>query len=79
MEADRRTRRSSRSTSRRSIARWLEEKLDELDALVEAGETLELVGRLAAIVREPQRLGADAETGAANRDARLRDRLTATG
>ena len=36
---------------------WLEEKLDELDALVEAGETLELVGRLAAIVREPQRLG----------------------
>jgi FlaA1/EpsC-like NDP-sugar epimerase len=44
---------------------WLEEKLDELDALVEAGETLELVGRLAAIVREPQRLVADAETGAA--------------
>ena len=44
---------------------WLEEKLDELDALVEAGETLELVGRLAAIVREPQRLGADAEAGAA--------------
>jgi len=48
---------------------WLEEKLDELDALVEAGETLELVGRLAAIAREPQRLverlGADAETGAA--------------
>ncbi len=36
---------------------WLEEKLDELDALVEGGETLELVGRLAAIVREPQRLG----------------------
>ena len=60
-----RTRRSSRSTSRRSIAPWLEGKLDELDALVEAGETLELVGRLAAIVREPQRLGADAETGAA--------------
>ena len=44
---------------------WLEEKLDELDALVEAGETLELVGRLAAIVREPQRLATDAETGAA--------------
>jgi FlaA1/EpsC-like NDP-sugar epimerase len=37
---------------------WLEEKLDELDALVEAGETLELVGRLAAIVREPQRIQA---------------------
>ncbi len=46
---------------------WLEEKLDELDALVEAGETLELVGRLAAIVREPQRLIPElgAETGAA--------------
>ena len=43
---------------------WLEEKLDELDALVEAGETLELVGRLAAIVREPKRLG-EPETGAA--------------
>jgi len=39
---------------------WLEEKLDELDALVEGGETLELVGRLAAIVREPKR-----EAGAA--------------
>jgi len=44
---------------------WLEEKLDELDALVEAGETLELVGRLAAIAREPKRLGADADPGAA--------------
>src|SRR6187397_249850 len=48
---------------------WLEEKLDELYALVEAGETLELVGHLAAIVREPrrlvERLGANAETGVA--------------
>jgi FlaA1/EpsC-like NDP-sugar epimerase len=35
---------------------WLEEKLDELERLVETGETLELVGRLAAIVREPRRL-----------------------
>ena len=33
---------------------WLEGKLDELERLVEAGDTLELVGRLAAIVREPQ-------------------------
>ena len=32
-------------------------KLDELRRLVEGGETLELVGRLAAIVREPRRLG----------------------
>jgi FlaA1/EpsC-like NDP-sugar epimerase len=38
--------------------RWLEEKLDELEALVEGGETLELVGRLAAIVREPKRIQA---------------------
>ena len=47
---------------------WLEEKLDELHALVEGGETLELVGRLAAIVREPQRLVErlnGTETGAA--------------
>ena len=43
---------------------WLEAKLDELEALVEGGETLELVGRLAAIVREPQRLNGT-ETGAA--------------
>jgi FlaA1/EpsC-like NDP-sugar epimerase len=33
---------------------WLDEQLDELERLVEAGETLELVGRLAAIVREPR-------------------------
>jgi FlaA1/EpsC-like NDP-sugar epimerase len=32
---------------------WLDGKLDELERLVEAGDTLELVGRLAAIVREP--------------------------
>ncbi|HEX4930405.1 MAG TPA: hypothetical protein VFV62_06805, partial [Gaiellaceae bacterium] len=43
---------------------WLEAKLDELEALVEGGETLELVGRLAAIVREPQRLNG-VEAGAA--------------
>jgi len=43
---------------------WLEERLDELDALVEAGETLELVGRLAAIAREPRRL-VEREAGAA--------------
>ena len=35
---------------------WLEGQLDELERLVEAGDTLELVGRLAAIVREPQAL-----------------------
>ncbi|HUQ23911.1 MAG TPA: nucleoside-diphosphate sugar epimerase/dehydratase [Gaiellaceae bacterium] len=42
---------------------WLGERLDELETLVEAGDTLELVGRLAAIVREPQRVAV--ETGAA--------------
>lgn len=35
---------------------WLDAQLDELERLVEAGDTLEIVGRLAAIVREPQRL-----------------------
>jgi FlaA1/EpsC-like NDP-sugar epimerase len=40
---------------------WLESRLDELETLVHAGDTLELVGRLAAVVREPKRL----ETGVA--------------
>jgi FlaA1/EpsC-like NDP-sugar epimerase len=43
---------------------WLEGRLDELARLVEAGDTLELVGQLAAIVRGPQ-AAAEAETGAA--------------
>jgi FlaA1/EpsC-like NDP-sugar epimerase len=44
--------------------RWLEEQLDELARLVESGDTLELVGRLAAVVREPRRVP-EPETGAA--------------
>ena len=36
---------------------WLEIELQELERLVEGGETLELVGRLAAIARAPRRLG----------------------
>jgi len=36
-------------------ARWLQDELDELERLVEAGETLELVGRLNAIVEAPRR------------------------
>jgi FlaA1/EpsC-like NDP-sugar epimerase len=44
---------------------WLEGKLDELVRLVEAGDTLELVGRLAAIVREPNGPTDTAEAGAA--------------
>jgi O-antigen biosynthesis protein WbqV len=42
---------------------WLDAELRELERLVESGETLELVGRLAAIVRDPKRL--DVETAAA--------------
>jgi FlaA1/EpsC-like NDP-sugar epimerase len=44
---------------------WLDGKLDELERLVEAGDTLELVGRLAAIVREPQRDAGPGVAGAA--------------
>jgi FlaA1/EpsC-like NDP-sugar epimerase len=34
---------------------WLDEELNALDQLVEEGDTLQLVSRLAAIVREPRR------------------------
>jgi FlaA1/EpsC-like NDP-sugar epimerase len=37
-------------------AAWLEAELDELEELVEAGETLELVGRLNAIMAAPRRI-----------------------
>ena len=51
---------------------WLEGKLDELERLVETGDTLELVGRLAAIVREPNGAAApDAELRQATRSERL--------
>ena len=39
-------------------AAWLDGELADLDRLVEAGATLDLVGRLAAMVREPRRNGA---------------------
>jgi FlaA1/EpsC-like NDP-sugar epimerase len=42
---------------------WLTGELDALEQLVDEGDTLELVGRLSAIVREPRRL--EQETGAA--------------
>ena len=45
-------------------ARWLEEELDALEQLVLAGETLELVGRLHAIVRAPRRVSSGDEAGA---------------
>ena len=35
---------------------WLEAELGELERLVEAGETLELVGKLTAMTRAPQRI-----------------------
>ena len=41
---------------------WLEEELDELERLVAAGETLETVSRLGAIVRSPQRVDTRAGT-----------------
>jgi FlaA1/EpsC-like NDP-sugar epimerase len=46
-------------------AGWLEEELEALGELVEDGETLELVGRLNAIVAAPQRLEHLAADGAA--------------
>jgi FlaA1/EpsC-like NDP-sugar epimerase len=41
-------------------AAWLDAELAELRRLVESGATLDLVGRLAAMVREPRRNGAGA-------------------
>jgi hypothetical protein len=36
-------------------AAWLAEELDDLARLVDAGETLELVGRLSSLVGAPRR------------------------
>jgi FlaA1/EpsC-like NDP-sugar epimerase len=43
-------------------AAWLEDELAELERMVEAGETLELVGRLGAIVRGPRRADVSARS-----------------
>ncbi|HEX2345572.1 MAG TPA: nucleoside-diphosphate sugar epimerase/dehydratase [Gaiellaceae bacterium] len=43
---------------------WLEDELDELARLVDAGETLELIGRLNAIAGSPRRNGAATGDGA---------------
>jgi FlaA1/EpsC-like NDP-sugar epimerase len=40
---------------------WLDEELAELARLVEAGDTLEVVARLGAAVRNPRRIGAEIE------------------
>jgi FlaA1/EpsC-like NDP-sugar epimerase len=45
-------------------ATWLEEELDALESLVDAGDTLELVGRLTALVGAPRRVGVPAGDGA---------------
>jgi FlaA1/EpsC-like NDP-sugar epimerase len=45
-------------------AEWLDGALDELERLVEAGDTLELVGRLNALVTEPRRTVARDGAGA---------------
>ena len=37
-------------------AAWLEEELGELERLVAEGETLELVSRLGAMIKHPQRV-----------------------
>ena len=39
-------------------AAWLEEELAELERLVEAGETLEVVARVGAMLRSPRRAAA---------------------
>ena len=44
-----------RRATRPSVdAAWLEEELGELERLVDAGETLEVVAKLAAMMREPR-------------------------
>jgi FlaA1/EpsC-like NDP-sugar epimerase len=44
---------------------WLEQQLAELEGLAAEGDTLEVVGKLRNVVREPQRLGAPAPPPAA--------------
>ena len=39
-------------------AEWLDDELSELERMVERGETLDVVSRLTAMLREPKRAGA---------------------
>ena len=48
---------------------WLEDELDDLSRLVEAGETLELIGRLNAICAAPRRNGSVVVDGAGAAEA----------
>jgi FlaA1/EpsC-like NDP-sugar epimerase len=43
-------------------AAWLDEELGELERLVDAGETLEVVAKLAAMMREPRRVTSSVES-----------------
>ena len=52
----------NRATREPIDAAWLDEELNALERLVEEGDTLELVSRLATIVRAPQRAAAPAPT-----------------
>ena len=66
-----RARRLCRPRIRRSFARldadrpvWLDDELADLERLVEAGDTIEVVARLAEMLGTPQRLAAAAEAPA---------------
>jgi FlaA1/EpsC-like NDP-sugar epimerase len=48
---------------------WLEEELDELARLVDAGETLELIGRLTTLSAAPRRMPLDAGDSAGAAEA----------
>jgi FlaA1/EpsC-like NDP-sugar epimerase len=48
---------------------WLEDELDELARLVDAGETLELIGRLTTICGAPERIAVAARDGAGAAEA----------
>jgi FlaA1/EpsC-like NDP-sugar epimerase len=43
---------------------WLDGELDELERLVQSGETLDIVGRLTTLVAQPRRVGVTAGDGA---------------
>jgi FlaA1/EpsC-like NDP-sugar epimerase len=51
----------SRATREPVDAGWLDDELNALERLVEEGDTLELVARLATVVRAPQRAAAAAD------------------
>ena len=48
---------------------WLEDELEELARLVDAGETLELIGHLSSIAAAPRRNGILAGDGAGAAEA----------